>query len=77
MKIKTLDSLNEKESGKILSIKVEGELKKRLLGMGLVKGTTIRFERTAPFGDPIEIKVKGYLLSLRKEDAKNIDVEID
>jgi ferrous iron transport protein A len=44
--------------------------------MGLVRGSDVRVERVAPLGDPIEIKIKGYSLSLRKEDAEKIEVEI-
>ncbi|MDI6645132.1 MAG: FeoA domain-containing protein [Methanobacteriaceae archaeon] len=44
--------------------------------MGLVKGSEIKVERIAPLGDPIEIKVKGYCLSLRKDDAKKIEIKI-
>ena len=73
---KTLEQLNKGQSGKITQMKCVGPIKQRLLDMGLVRGTDVRVERVAPLGDPIEIKVKGYMLSLRKKEAKNIEVEL-
>ncbi len=72
----TLNKLTKGKSGIIVKMNATGEIKRRLLDMGLVKGTSIKVERVAPLGDPIEIKVKGYFLSLRKEEAKNIEVEV-
>ena len=51
-------------------------LRLRLLDMGLIPRTTVRVEKIAPLGDPIELRVRGYALSLRKEDAHNIQVEV-
>ena len=53
-----------------------GALRLRLLDMGLIPKTTVRVEKVAPLGDPIELRVRGYSLSLRKEDARNIEVEV-
>ena len=53
-----------------------GALRCRLLDMGLIPRTAVRVEKTAPLGDPIELRVRGYALSLRKEDARNIQVEV-
>jgi len=72
----TLKQLSKGQTGIITRMGCVGEVKRRLLDMGLVKGTNIKVERVAPLGDPIEIRVKGYMLSLRKEEAKNIEVEI-
>lgn len=72
----TLNKLTKGRSGIIVKMNATGEIKRRLLDMGLVKGTSIKVERIAPLGDPIEIKLKGYSLSLRKEEAKNIEVEV-
>ncbi len=72
-----LNKLSKGQSGKIVSMEGTGSVHKRLLDMGLVRGAGIKVERVAPLGDPIEIKIKGYCLSLRKEEAKNIDVEIE
>jgi Fe2+ transport system protein FeoA len=74
---RSLEQLNKGQSGVIVRMNVTGEIKRRLLDMGLVKGTSIMVERVAPLGDPIEVKVKGYMLSLRKEEAKNIEVEAE
>ena len=48
---------------------------KRLVEMGISRGSVIEVERVAPLGDPIEVKVKGYHLSIRKEEAQNIEVQ--
>lgn len=53
-----------------------GALRLRLLDMGLIPKTAVRVEKIAPLGDPIELRVRGYALSLRKEDARNIQVEV-
>lgn len=72
---KTLKNLEPGESGKIIMIKAKGALRRRLMDMGLIKGTEVHVEKVAPLGDPIEVKIKGYSLSLRKEDAQNIIME--
>ena len=74
--IKSLNNLKQGETGKITSFKGKGEVRKHLMEMGLVRGSDIKVERVAPLGDPIEVKIKGYSLSLRKEDAKQIEIEI-
>lgn len=72
---KTLDNFKPGES--LIVTRVAGKLiiKKRLLNMGVLPGTKIYIERAAPFGDPIEIKIRGFRLSLRKDEAKSIFVE--
>lgn len=72
----TLDKLKKGQKGNITYFKGKGNTKRHLIEMGLVKGADIKVERMAPLGDPIEIKVKGYSLSLRKEEAKNIGIKI-
>jgi len=72
----TLDLLDVGQSGKLVSIKTSSRLEKRLLAMGLVKGSKVTLERIAPLGDPIAIKVKGYSLSIRKKEARKIVIEI-
>lgn len=74
---KTLNQLNKSQTGTITKMNCVGEIKRRLLAMGLVKGTTVKVERVAPLGDPIEIKLRGYSLSLRKEEASEIEVEVE
>ena len=73
---KTLDKLKEGEEAVIIKINSSGNLKRRLLDMGVVKGTKISVVRCAPLGDPMEINVKGYMLSLRKSEAENIEVDV-
>ncbi len=72
---KILSELKPRESGKVKKIYGEGALHKRLLDMGIIKGTKIEVTKVAPLGDPVDIKVKGYHLSLRKEEAAQILVE--
>ena len=74
---KRLSELKLKKSGKVKKIEDQGTLNKRLLDMGIIKGTDIEVIKIAPLGDPINIKVKGYHLSLRKEEAARILVEVD
>jgi DtxR family Mn-dependent transcriptional regulator len=71
----SLKDLQPGQRGKILRIGVRGEMNKRIIEMGIIPGTLVEVERIAPFGDPIEVKVKGYHLSLRKEDAAGIMIE--
>jgi DtxR family transcriptional regulator, Mn-dependent transcriptional regulator len=73
----TLDDMKKGQSGRILKVSGKGEVHKRILDMGVVKGSKITVERIAPFGDPIEFRIKGYILSLRKEEAKNIEVALE
>jgi len=74
--INTLNELKVGDSGVVVSFKGKGSLRKHLMEMGFVKGANVEVQRVAPMGDPIEIKVKGYSISLRKEEAKNIEIEI-
>lgn len=71
----TLGDLKTGQSGKILKISVSGALKRRLMDMGVVPGTDVRVEKVAPLGDPIEIRIKSYALSLRLGEARQIEVE--
>ena len=73
---KTLYDLRPGESGVILSVgNQSGAVKRRLVDMGLTPGTTVKVTKVAPLGDPVEITVRGYELSLRKADAACVDVE--
>ena len=76
MPVKLLSELKRGEKGRVLKIGSSGSIHRRLLDMGLVSGSEVEMERVAPLGDPIEIKVKGYNLSLRKEEAASIQVEV-
>jgi ferrous iron transport protein A len=64
------------EKGRILSIAAIGPMKRRLMDMGLLPGEEIKVQKVAPLGDPIEVKVKSYSLSLRKSEAEGIAVEV-
>ena len=70
-----LSDLKIGESAKITSIDVEGVLRDRLLDMGFTPKTLVRLIKVAPMGDPIEISLRGYSLTLRLIDAKYIEVE--
>ena len=72
----TLDLLPLGQEAVITQGGGEGALRCRLLDMGLIPKTALRVEKIAPLGDPIELRVRGYALSLRKEDARNIEVEV-
>lgn len=71
-----LSRLHPGESGVIRGIRARGSLRKRLLEMGFTPGSLVTVERVAPMGDPVEVNVKGYHLTLRKEEAEHIEVEI-
>lgn len=72
----TLDTLPLNQEAVITAVGGEGQLRCRLLDMGLIPKTAVRVEKIAPLGDPIELRVRGYSLSLRKADAHNIEVEV-
>ncbi len=72
----TLDKLPLGQEAVIAAVGGEGALRCRLLDMGLIPKTRVRVEKVAPLGDPLELRVRGYSLSLRKEDAGKIEVEV-
>ena len=61
---------------KVLKLHGEGALKRRIMDMGITKGTEIFIRKVAPLGDPMELTVRGYELSIRKSEAQNIEVEL-
>jgi len=71
----SLSSLKKGEKGIVVQVKGKGAIKRRMMDMGVVPGSEISVVRVAPFGDPIEFMVKGYNLSLRKSEARDIKVE--
>ncbi|MHB1455626.1 MAG: FeoA family protein [Armatimonadota bacterium] len=71
-----LSMLRPGEKARITSIGAIGPLKRRLMDMGVLVGEAIRVEKVAPLGDPIEVTVKSYNLSLRKKEAEGITVEV-
>lgn len=74
--LKALNLLEPGQKGEILKITHRGNFRKRILEMGVTTGAVLTVERVAPLGDPIDIKIRGYHLSLRKEEAKNIEVKL-
>ncbi len=72
---RSLKDLEPGQKARVAKVSGIGSIKRRILDMGLVPGSEIEMERYAPFGDPVEIKLKGYHLSLRKEEAENIILE--
>ncbi|RLC69684.1 MAG: hypothetical protein DRI26_08605 [Chloroflexi bacterium] len=76
MASKSLMEMRPGERGKVCKVGGKGNIRRRLLDMGLVSGTEVAVERVAPLGDPIEIRLKGYNLSLRKEEAASVEVEV-
>ena len=77
MATKLLSELEPGEKGMIVRVGGTGSIHQRLLDMGVVAGTSVEVVRAAPLGDPIEIKLKGYNLTLRKKEAANIEVELN
>lgn len=73
--MKTLRDVACGSSAVVKSLKGEGALKRRIMDMGITKGTEVFVRKVAPLGDPIEVNVRGYELSLRKSEAENIVVE--
>ena len=60
---------------KVKKIHGEGAIKRRIMDMGITKGVNVLVRKVAPLGDPIEVNVRGYELSIRKEDARKIEIE--
>ena len=73
--MKTLKDVKIGDTVKVIKLHGEGPVKRRIMDMGITKNVTIFVRKAAPLGDPIEIKVRGYELSLRKADAQMIEVE--
>lgn len=73
--MKTLRQTKVGETVRVVRLHGEGAVKRRMMDMGLTKGVEVYLRKVAPLGDPLEITVRGYELSIRKEDAENIEVE--
>lgn len=71
----TLKDIKIGKSAKVVKLHGEGAVKRRIMDMGITKGTTVTVRKVAPLGDPIELHVRGYELSIRKADAEMIEVE--
>jgi ferrous iron transport protein A len=72
----TLDQLAPLESAVVLRVAGGGPVQRRIVDMGMVSGARITVQKFAPLGDPMEIKIKGFSLALRKSEAANIEVEV-
>lgn len=72
-----LDKMKIGSSGLIKRVEGEGKIRRRLFDMGVTPGANVLIKKQAPLGDPIEITLRGYELSLRKTEAKNVFVEIE
>ena len=73
--MKTLRDVPIGENAKVVKLHGEGAVKRRIMDMGITKGVEVYVRKGAPLGDPVEITVRGYELSLRKADAEMIEVE--
>ena len=73
--MKTLKQATVGETVKVVKLHGEGAIKHRIMDMGLTKGVEVYVRKVAPLGDPVEVTVRGYELSLRKADAEMVEVE--
>ena len=73
--MKTLRDIKVKQTCKVVKLHGEGAIKRRIMDMGITKGVEIYVRKVAPLGDPVEVTVRGYELSLRKADAEMVEVE--
>ena len=73
--MKTLKQAKVGETAKVVKLAGQGAVKRRIMDMGITKGVEIFIRKVAPLGDPVEVTVRGYELSLRKDDASMIEVE--
>ena len=73
--MRTLKQVKIGETVNVTKLHGEGAVKRRIMDMGLTKGTQVYVRKVAPLGDPIEITVRGYELSIKKDDAQMIEVE--
>lgn len=75
--LKTLEQFKIGETGLIKKVEGEGRLRRRLFDMGVTPGASVYLRKVAPLGDPLEITIRGYELSLRKEEAKLVILEVE
>ena len=73
--MRTLKQVKVGETVKVVKLSGEGAVKRRIMDMGITKGVEVYVRKVAPLGDPVEVTVRGYELSLRKNDAEMIEVE--
>ena len=72
----TLKDLEPGQEGTVISIGEKGPMRRRIMDMGVTPGTSIKVIKVAPLGDPIEVNIRGYELSLRKTEAENIQIKM-
>ncbi|HEU4558260.1 MAG TPA: FeoA family protein [Longimicrobium sp.] len=72
---RTLAQLEPGERGKVTAIGGDAEAVRRLMDLGLIRGTTLEMVRRAPLGDPLEVRLRGFMLTLRRSEAEHITVE--
>lgn len=73
--MKTIGDMKIGETAKVVRLDGEGAVKRRIMDMGLTKGAQVTVRKVAPLGDPIELTVRGYELSIRKDEAAKVEVE--
>ncbi len=73
--MKTLNEIPVRSSCRVVKLHGQGPVKRRIMDMGITKGVDIYVRKVAPLGDPMELNIRNYELSVRKEDAKMIEVE--
>lgn len=73
--MRTLKEIKVGRTARVVKLHGEGALKRRIMDMGITKGVEVKVRRVAPLGDPIELTVRGYELSIRKSDAEMIEIE--
>ena len=73
--MKTLREIKIGGTARVVKVHGEGAVRRRIMDMGITRGVEIKITKVAPLGDPLEVSVRGYELSLRKEDAARIEVE--
>lgn len=73
--MKTLREVESGETVTVVKLNGEGAVKRRIMDMGITKGCSVYIRKVAPLGDPVEVTVRGYELSVRKEDAQMVEVE--
>ncbi|HEX2202877.1 MAG TPA: FeoA family protein [Longimicrobium sp.] len=72
---RTLSALTPGERGKVTAVGGDADAARRLMDLGLIRGTTVEVIRAAPLGDPIEVRLRGFMLTLRRSEAEHITVE--
>lgn len=75
--LKKLDRIEKGETGLVKSVEGDGKVRRRLFDMGVTPGAKVTLRKKAPFGDPIEITIRGYELSLRKAEAELVNIEVE